>query len=135
MTNEGIMEQVNGIEPSSSAWKADALTVVLHLLIPISLGLRPTFTDGILVCVIPVLSQHIQVHTGSRPFCCVIFHLFMAPSALGSRTPLLAYSKTRPRGPYYRSGLNIFLFINIVFLAPFNHSTTTYPKHPTNRRL
>ena len=79
---------------------------MLYPLIPISLGLRPTFTDGILVCVIPVLSQHIQVHTGSRPFCCVIFHLFMAPSALGSRTPLLAYSKTRPRGPYYRSGLN-----------------------------
>ena len=26
-----ISEQVNGIEPSSSAWKADALAVVLHL--------------------------------------------------------------------------------------------------------
>lgn len=26
----GILERVNGIEPSSSAWKADALTVVLY---------------------------------------------------------------------------------------------------------
>ena len=30
---------------------------------------------------------------------------FLEPIALESRTPLLAYSKTRPRGPYYRSGL------------------------------
>ena len=32
---------------------------------------------------------------------------FLVPNALESRTPLLAYSKTRPRGPYYRSGLQL----------------------------
>lgn len=31
-------------------------------------------------------------------------HPFMEPIALESRTPPLAYSKTRPRGPYCRSG-------------------------------
>lgn len=34
-----------------------------------------------------------------------ISHPFLVPNALESRTPLLAYSKTHPRGPYYRSGL------------------------------
>lgn len=34
-----------------------------------------------------------------------IFRPFMEPIALESRTPPLAYSKTRPRGPYCRSGL------------------------------
>ena len=29
-----IMEQVTGIEPASPAWKAGALTIVLHLRMP-----------------------------------------------------------------------------------------------------
>ena len=29
-----IMEQVTGIEPASPAWKAGALTIVLHLRLP-----------------------------------------------------------------------------------------------------
>ena len=42
-----IREQVNGIEPSSSAWKADALTVVLHLHGQVP-GFTPTFYNLII---------------------------------------------------------------------------------------
>lgn len=35
------LEQVMGIEPTSSAWKADALTVVLHLQMVVLQGLEP----------------------------------------------------------------------------------------------
>ncbi len=31
ITLSSIVEQIKGIEPSSSAWQADALTVVLYL--------------------------------------------------------------------------------------------------------
>ena len=37
----GGMEQVMGVEPTSSAWKADALTVVLHLQMVGHRGLEP----------------------------------------------------------------------------------------------
>ena len=36
------MEQVMGVEPTSSAWKADVLAVVRHLLINSGRDLTPT---------------------------------------------------------------------------------------------
>lgn len=37
-----------------------------------------------------------------------IFRPFLVPTRWGVEHPPLAYSKTRPRGPYYRSGLLLY---------------------------
>ena len=100
VTSEGIMEQVTGIEPAKpSVWKTDMQPFTPHLLIPISLGLRPTFTDGILVCIIPVLIQHIQVHTGPQPFCSVITTSLWLPAHWGVEPRCLHIRKHAQEDP------------------------------------
>ena len=40
------MEQVKGIEPSSSDWKSDIIAIILHLRLARSIGLEP-ITDAL----------------------------------------------------------------------------------------
>ena len=99
-------EQVRGIEPPSSAWKADILAIVRHLHVSL-----PSFGDQVNLgclyihsCVF--LSRGVP-RTGIEPVCCRQRGIFLLHTFIYSCTTVFSYSLQSGARLYHISKLNL----------------------------